>query len=343
MRKLFIINFTFISFFCLGQNNEVLIKGKINGNIPDKIGFSIPVQSKYFWNFAKYVQPDSLGYFQISFKIAKPCFVNIYKTEANPSIIVEPNKIYEIEIDQTSKEVYVKTNIKSIQNYYSNLLRLNPRTCDNPINTDTAAIGTIIIKLNRSLQEEITVFSNSYSNKEITEEVYELLKMDREVYYKAALANIALKNYFKSENDKVGSKEMQELWDKSILGISLTNSYFLRTNYAYDFIDLYIWNNVYKMLDDKELSETYKKTRNDFLQKNLRHTHDLILAEQFLNGEILEFYKASYLHLNSFRDSKEILSLFEEFQTNCPESIYNSFLEPKKKDLSKRLGLQEKH
>ncbi|MGE0076371.1 MAG: hypothetical protein AB7S48_00775 [Bacteroidales bacterium] len=343
MKQLLFIYLTFISYYCLGQNNEVVIKGKIKGTVPEKIGYSIPVQGKYFWNFAKYIQPDSLGCFQISFKIEYPCFVNIYKTEANPSIIVEPNKTYEIEIDQNSHEVNIISSIKTIQEFYSGLLRLNPRACDNPISSDTSDINIIIVKLNRKLQEEISNFSNSYSKNEITEEIYELLKLDREVYYKSAQATLAAKNYIKTKNDKVGSKKMLELMGNTVQSISLTNPYFLRANYAYDFISLYIEYNSFNMLYNKEYSETYHKISNDYLQKDLRHHRDLYLAEQFLTGEILEFYKASYLHLNSFRDSKEILSLLEKFQIDYPESIYHSFLESKMNDLSERLRHLEKN
>ncbi|HNV53097.1 MAG TPA: hypothetical protein PLH91_05905 [Tenuifilaceae bacterium] len=336
MRVLLFSSLILLSFIVIGQNNTALIKGKITGNIPEKINYTAPVGDSYFWNYSNSFQPDSLGNFAITINTARPCFVNIYYADESHSIIVEPNGEYEININQN--QVNINGSTDGAQNFYTNLLRINPRACDNPISTDTSTVDIIKLKLDESLAKELSDLLNIYSSGSISKDVYELVKFDREVYYKIALANLASKNLLVTQNGKeVVSSEMMKLWVDAVSSISLTNLNFLHSTYAYDFLDIYIWCQIYTHQNIDE----FNSVRKEFRQKNLVHTHTLSLARMYLQGDLLEFYKAAYLHLNSFRATKELLSLFESFIVEYPNSNYTPYLKPKMSTIGEKLKLQD--
>ena len=336
MRLLLFSFLILLSFIVIGQNNTTVLKVKITGNIPEKINYTAPVGGCYFWNYSNRIQPDSLGNFTVTINTAKPCFVNIYHADQTHSIVVEPDGVYELNINQN--KVNIDGSINGAQNFYTSLLRMNPRACDNPISTDTGTVDIIKLKLSESLAKELSDLQNIYSSGSISKDVHELVKFDREVYYKIALANLASKNLFVTKNGKEEvSKDMLKLWADAVLSIPLTNSNFLHSTYAYDFLDSYIWFQVCSNQNIDELNSI----RKEFREKNLIHTHTLSLARMYLQGDLLEFYMAAYLHLNSFRATAELMSLLESFMVEYPGSNYIPYLKPKMITIGEKLKLQD--
>lgn len=328
MRKLLSIWLVLTSIICIGQNENITIKGRIIGDVPERIAIAIPTQGYYFWDFAKWVRPDSQGNFQISFYSSTPCFVNIYNTTVDPIIIAEPENIYEIEINQTDEEFITKSNLKPIQDYYSKLIRMNPRACVNPLSNHVDSTGTEVELIREKLKEELLFFSNCLRNEQISQTVFDLVKLDREVYYLAMIATITSRNYLALKDNQTRANEVLEEWKKIFLEIPLATSGLLTTNYAYDLIDYYFWLQFYTLYTDENLKDEFKENRKEYVRKDLRHTHNLMLASQFLNEPILEYYRAAYLKINLFRGTRELLDLMKKFKQDYPESIYLVYLEP---------------
>lgn len=95
------------------------------------------------------------------------------------------------------------------------------------------------------------------------------------------------------------------------------------TTFSFDFLDMFLW---YKVYSTYELEE-FRKLRIDLKERDKSHSHNLELASQFFeNRKVLEFYSAGYIHINSFRDSKDLVLNYEKFKNDYPESEYNEFL-----------------
>jgi hypothetical protein len=70
MKKLIFIPLFIILTACEEKSNLVKITGKVIGEIPDKIHYTVPVNETAFdYGFTDSVQPDSLGNFSIEARI----------------------------------------------------------------------------------------------------------------------------------------------------------------------------------------------------------------------------------------------------------------------------------
>ena len=63
---------------CSKKNDEIIINGKVNGEIPNKIEYTVPVNGTWFYGSKKSVIPDSLGNFKISIESDLASFITLY-------------------------------------------------------------------------------------------------------------------------------------------------------------------------------------------------------------------------------------------------------------------------
>lgn len=314
-----------IVFGCSTKHNDVTISGIIRGNIPERVFYSYPANETNFWNFTRSVTPDSMGSFTIKILIDKPTFVNIF-TKSSPVIIVEPNGKYEVEIDLTSEEetYSINSNLESIQDFYSSLLKINPKTCHFSYGDDISNLDEKVLVFKEKLEFELQKIQEICNNSDVSKELFELISLDREIYYLTAQMVLASRNWStNTQKTKTIPINVLEVWKDAALSVSLENEKLLRTNFSYDFLDMFLW---YKVYSTYELEE-FRKLRIDLKERDKSHSHNLELARQFFeNGKVLEFYSAGYIHINSFRDSKDLVLNYEEFKNDYPESKYNEFL-----------------
>lgn len=60
---------------CQNSKNKTIIIGKIVGEIPERLEYTVPINGINYFGFEDSVQPDSMGNFQINLDIDKPCFI----------------------------------------------------------------------------------------------------------------------------------------------------------------------------------------------------------------------------------------------------------------------------
>ena len=121
---------------CKTKNNEVLIRGKIMGEMPAKILYTNPINGICDWGITNSINTDSLGNFEISFKVDKPTFIIVLakghmRFETSPTIVVEPGETYDLTLHLNSKEqpFIIKSNNNTLQEFYNELSQINPKTC----------------------------------------------------------------------------------------------------------------------------------------------------------------------------------------------------------------------
>ena len=340
MKQLTVITFLiFIGFIsCKTNNNEVLIRGKVIGDLPATILYTVPVNGICDWGITKSINTDSLGNFKISIKVDKPSFIVVLAKgsmsfESSPTIVAEPGETYDLTIDISSKEqpFILKSNNITLQEFYNDLSQINPKTCVYNFNRETSDMSGIKRDLSSLKQEEISKLNKLAEEDKISNDISNLIKADREVYYSTAFSTIASinTNKFIRQGTSVPDS-ISKFWEESNALVSLTNMNILRTKNLYDFLDLCYWHNIHNSITYSKFS----KLRSEYRKKGTEHTYKLELANKFFEGEILEYFTVRYIIHNSKRKKeKEFITIIEKFKENYPNSLFNEFLEPVSKGI----------
>jgi len=105
------INFAiFITCLLCYQNatGQTIITGKITGDIPDRIEYSVPINGIAYGGFRESIKTDSSGSFQIKLRPEKPSFVMILAGKFANKMVVEPDKKYNISINLDKETITFK-------------------------------------------------------------------------------------------------------------------------------------------------------------------------------------------------------------------------------------------
>jgi thiol-disulfide isomerase/thioredoxin len=314
---------------CQGEKNKTVITGKIDGNIPESISYTVPVNGVCYMGFNESVKPDSSGNFKISLAIDKPSFIHVY-IPGKPicMMIIEPGQNYAVKVNTDSQKVNLQFSGKNSkgQEAYNSL--------PNPVHIQVGArsymndsiVSEISFKIKSAKEDEIDLFKELLNNGEVSEEFFKLVKTDRECYYAAIKGTVALiKLYRDIERTKgIFTNEIEKMWNEVFQYSSPLNSEYLRSPWYFSMVDNYLR---YKEFMDKSFEmEKLQKIHN----QNLIHTHNIEIAKKYLTAEMLEFYNASYLYIECLQKKyeKELISLFDEFKKEFPDSKYIPYLVP---------------
>lgn len=315
------------------KTSEVSIYGKINGNIPDTITYSVPVNGVSYFGFRESVKPDSLGNFQIKLALKEPAFIIITVPGISPKIIiVEPGEIFNILINKENKSESFK--ISGANEIGQNLYNTLP----NPFSVQTEAksfikeisLDSIKRKISILKADDISKFSELLKKREISRTFFNLISIDRDCYYATLTATV---QYIKFVINLSGTApgnhyefppDMKKMWEEVYLEYLPTQANFLKSHWWYDYTTTY--------LNCKEyLSESFTSQNiSDIKDKGLYHTHNLDEAKKYLTGQTLEYYEAAYIYYWSMdlAYEKEFIQIFKQFKTDFPDSKYIKYIVP---------------
>jgi hypothetical protein len=250
-QKLILSVLILINLISCKTNPEVTsITGKVIGELPAEIIYTNPINGVCDLNFSQSVITDSLGNFNIYLNIDNPVFIKLFAKsrstyqESEPIIIAESGKKYELNIDLYNKEhpYSIEGENGEIQNFYNRLSRVNPRSCVYSFGKDISDMPGLRTDLKEHKQKEISAITAFYENGEITEQVYQLLKLDREVYYGVALSTLASINNVNFVSNKTEVPNLVfDIWKEANSTVSLNNQNILSANNIYDFLYLQFW------------------------------------------------------------------------------------------------------
>ncbi len=316
---------------CIKPKDYVSIKGTIQGNIPDKVFYSLPIEGVCNRNFVESTTPDSLGNFYIEINSTHPSFVKIFTARnAFYTLIAEPGKQYkiELEISPDGKTYFTNRSTTPLQKYYDGLPQDDMMDCRF---FSAEAIGNyreILDSLNCALTNELNNFDQLKGNLHISKGEYELIQYDRKIYYATMMSRLLSAcnlDFISKENES--SQEIIQQWGEVVSKVELTSRYALQAFYVYDLLDFSIWC---KMYQTHTLAEVVQ-LRTKYRQEGLIHTHTISLAKEYLPKETQEFYIASYISLQSRQTrnqhEKEFVEIFDQYTLDYPNSPYvNKFL-----------------
>ncbi len=314
---------------CQSPGNKITITGKILGDIPEKVEYTSPINGTCNWWFTESVQPDSLGNFLINVESNETLFIKLrtsYKEKG--TLIVEPGKTYDVVFDLKQEEgVFSVTDESSIfQEAYNKLpepshIQQGAREFMN----DSVATE-MKEKVDQKRTSEIAKFEKFLTDKVINEEVFKLVKTDRNCYYDAVLATaIWIKKIMTMQGrGNVFNDEFEQLWKDVFEQPLFSNTKTINSQWFNFYAESYIHFKEY-------INGNLTKEKLDKLHqtKQIKNYH-IAKAQEYLPPEICEDYIGNYLYKESLKKKyeKELVNLFAEFETNYPESGYSQYISP---------------
>ncbi len=316
----------FCALIGFSQENQIIIKGKIIGDIPEKVEYTTPINGTWFYGSKKSVQPDSLGNFQITMNIDSPSFITLYiPKKANGTLLVEPGEAYSVNFNLISKDKKFRVtggNSKG-QNIYNSFP--NPEFNIYGVNEYLKdSINSVIIsKIKEIKEKEILLFKDLFDKGEISEGFFTLVKLDRKCYYSAVQGSVASYKFregYQKNNEELKASSLN-LWNDTFITIS--NPMLNSSPWFHCLIENYINYKEYtnSLFDLKELTEIYMEGR--------IHSHHINESEKYLTNRKLEYYYASYIYYHCWQNednSKELITLYHNFKEDYPNSKYTKYL-----------------
>ncbi len=327
--KYLLIIFTCISTGCISKIDNTIIKGTFKGEIPKILYYTASTNGVCNSWFTEALYPDSLGNFIIKLDNSSPVFIK-FLIGVDNQLIIEPGQQYDLEfnVDKHGKSILKCRHSNEMQDYYQGLQKVHPRSCQYFSSHDVENYHETKKSIKRDLELELNNLNTLLQNSKISKNNYNLIVMDRQVYYHillchlASRANLHSKQYSQQELD-----DIFEFWKTSIEEVDLSNPLVIQAAHIFDFFDLNLWYYVYLKYDKDEIREIRKKHR----MNGLIHTHTINLAKEFIPKQYHEYYIATYIAIHSRQrrnqNEKEFIDIKNQYQVYYPNSQYLRFFE----------------
>ncbi len=320
---------------CKKERNKTIINGKITGVIVELIEYTIPLDGINFFGFEDSVQPDSLGTFQIELDIDKACFIEFSKGyESYGTLIVEPEMNYAItiNIEKENSSFRVKSKNEKGQALYNQISNRSMIAGEGHFeieamkyNKDSVS-AEIKKRIAKKQETELQGFEQLLQNNLISKDFYNLIEIDRSYFYKGAQGSVGFMNFLNSlrGNNNLSEKEYTILWREIFQSHPISNPNIMRSPWFYYYIENYLRYNEF-IVDSMDIHKI-----SEIGSKGLIHTHQVENAKQYLSGKNLEYYYAAYLYYSAINKTfeEELITLFEKFKKEYPNSKYTIFIEP---------------
>ncbi len=314
--------------------NIATISGVITGNIPQEIYYTIPIDNICSYAFAESAKVDSLGRFSIDVDLESSSFIHLYTLDGMHGILLAENgKDYHIDIssNKRSSTFKVVNSNPELHELINSIL-----TADNIRHialefVDIPEMGKIKETLNHVKNIELQKFEELKEQNLLSEDMYKLIKLDRECFYKVLHGTIAsLKHpgdYKPSE--KKYANQIFEYWEQAFSDSSEIFSVYKVSPWSYKLLDNYL---------------LFKQTLNDHIPKDAidklynegkYHRYKIEQAKKYLKGPNLEFYYISYLTfaVERLKYEHELIELFEDFKELYPDSRFGEHLQKEIDDI----------
>ena len=334
MKQILIVFLFLMNLIFSGCNRQRVL---ITVELPDQpdvdLFYSEPIMGTIFLGFRDTLRANGTGKFEINLKIAQPSFISIWESsfQNNVKLLVEPGNSYHVLMGLPKNIQITGANAKGQMLYATfpddqGYIEIELRKLVNIYN-DTIPFNTIHQQMNDLKESELSKFNDLLINKEISKPFFDLIQKDRDCYYTSLEAKFSIiKTYRKAfrTDDKINDdllSNLKKIYDQ--YPPYSENSLF--SSFWYEFARDYIIE--YKQLTQSDFD--VQKTQ-DLKKSGTYNTFVINESKKYLNGKALEFFRARYIHNLCFQGSfeKELISLFEQFESDYLKSDYSKYLKP---------------
>lgn len=312
------------------KSHEIIITGKISGEIPDKITYTVPKEGLFVHGFKKDTGLDSLGRYQIKIPVGQMAFVQLMvPNKPMATLIVEPGKEYIVNFDYTKdanpQNFEIQGDDNKIQKLYNQLPQPNHiQEAAGPLLKDSIA-SQIQTKISNLKKEDLSKFKDLLAKDSIGQSMYNFIALDRDYYYSAVQGTVAFIKFLMDERQKGSFTEnIKAMWKETFNNDLLTREDFQKTNWGYALAENYLF---YKGYEDAAFDlATFRNSISDKFYPQML----LENAKKYLSPPTLEYFKAVYLYTEMLQKDyqKEFIAIYDEFKTAYPNSSYSPYLEP---------------
>jgi thiol-disulfide isomerase/thioredoxin len=325
-------------FFNFQTNAQATLKGKIlNGNgIP--ISFIPPIHGNFFLSGYKEIQPDAAGNFSLDVPTDTTALIPFYCNKAFWRVIISPNDVDSVFVDMNKMEdvqffgknakvnTFINTQLKR-EKYFSGLL-------DTPAERalmEEFSGPVIDYKISKMRDTETVVLQRFMLKNPINEVEKKIITSDIEYYHASLFNSLTLNAYRQSLKDKNAPFDANwgKTWDFVMGKVKIDNQDALGTYWYHDFVDKYIdW---YRASFKKEI---------DVTKLDIRKGENIFEVEQMIRrsftGRAREAVLADMIYEESLQGQMQpvLISIFDRFQEEYPESPYKSYLQKVIKPIS---------
>ncbi len=205
---------------------------------------------------------------------------------------------------------------------------MDPRACIYEYPDDITNYRAVNKALLADLKKEMEKIDSAFHAGMLSQDIYELIKTDRQLYYQVARTVVASANYLRMmADDRMVPDEVFELWEDALTAVSTDNPWFFSSLKAYDYLLYTYWHSIYT--DPAFDYDEFVKIRAEKREARQIMGHTLARAPEIFSGAPLEFFMAAYItdQYAIRQPHDELPGVIEDFATQYPDSDYLVFLE----------------
>jgi len=313
---------------------EIIVKGKIIGEIPKDVGCNFINNGIYYGGFFDHIKPNALGDFQLKIAIERPVFITFAAGSAvSPKYILEPGNQYQLLIDtkKEGKVFEISGDNKKGQELY-NALGL-PYSIYDVVDYFKKYATPDLLKtaLDEAKAKKIAPFIPLLEGGEISKPFFDLVKGDLECYYASIASYVTIyKSYdLLAVQHQSLPVETKQFLANIFTAFPVTDRTGMASVYWYKYAESYV---EYKEYSQPDFS---LKKRDSLREKGLIHTHNLQQAKLYLPEPMQEYYRAAYMFDASLQKEyeKELIGVFAQFNKDYPSSAYTKFFKDQFRDI----------
>lgn len=311
------------------KGNDIVVIGKITGEIPLKVDYSVPVNGISYVGFSETAKTDSLGNFQLKMKVEKPAFVLLKLSEKlSAYLIVEPGGVYNVKVimEKGSNSFKVSGPNENGQDLYNTF----PRPFLVQIEAKKFLKDTSFISVKEKIAElksnDLLKLKALLEKNEISRTFYELVEKDRSCYYSSLTAVIPYIRFMQSMQIHPGQStvSIKQNWEDIYSDNPVSQNSLMISPYWFEYAQNYLH---FKEYTQKDFSVPKLK---EYYGSGAINTHNISEAKKYLPPTMLEYYEAAYLYFECSQKKyeKEFISIFQQFNNDYPKSKFAGYLKP---------------
>ncbi|KOS07766.1 hypothetical protein AM493_18195 [Flavobacterium akiainvivens] len=310
---------------CAAWAKPIIIKGKINGKLPEALRYNAPVNGSSGFEFCYTAVVDANGNFEINTDISNVAFIDIYYNYQPAGYVVAvPGGQYNIDIIKNGDFITTKvtgTDAPVQQHYNAMLSQIREglffETAQQASKIeDPKEFENHFSQLYKKDFEGITTL---YNGKLISKNIFEALTHERQTFYAATKSYaILIKHSTENEATKPNLKPFQDIWEaifrKEQPGVLQSP-----------------WCGYYLM--EYKNFKAYQEV--GFNQKNIVNATDALSGIKHTSGLLPKQYAECFIaqtlygYLYGDRKDKGAITVFNYLKQHYPKSGYISYFEPK--------------